>query len=137
MSSQNVNHNVVCPWVGTGGAMTAAAGLTPTITSEWIDCSGWVDKRVSWTQVNAGTSDLDIFIQISPQGYYELNNKTVTTQDYEQVTIISAHSGEIVASIDSDDVDELQRPFRSARFVVDNDSVAAVSSFTLWFEGWS
>ena len=137
MSSQNVNHNVVCPWVGTGGAMDATGGTAPTLTSEWIDCSGWVDKRVSWTQVNSGTSDLDIFIQISPQGYYELNNKTVTTQDYEQVTIISAHSGEIVASIDSDDVDELQRPFRSARFVVDNDSATGITSFTLWFEGLS
>ena len=137
MSSPNVNHNVVCPWVGTSGEMTAAGGAAPTLTSEWIDCSGWVDKRVSWTQVNAGTSDLDIFIQISPEGYYELNNKTASTQDYEQITLASAHSGEIVASVDAEDNDELQRPFRSARFVVDNDSATAVTSFTLWFEGWS
>ena len=64
--------------------MTAAGGAAPTITSEWIDCSGWVDKRVSWEQDNAGTSDLDISMQISPEGYYELNNKTASTQDYEQ-----------------------------------------------------
>ena len=41
---------------------------------------------------------------------------------------LSAHSGEIVASVDAEDIDELQRPFRSARFVVDNDSGTAVSS---------
>ena len=137
MSGSNVNHNVIQPWTGTDGAMDAVGGTAPTITSDWLDCSGWVDKRVSWTQVNAGTSDLDVFIQISPQGAYELNNKTVSTQDYEQITLAEAHSGEIVASVDAEDNDELQRPFRSARFVVDNDSATAVSSFKLWFEGWS
>ena len=137
MSSPNVNHNVVCPWVGTGGAMTAAGGAAPTITSEWIDCSGWVDKRVSWEQDNDGTSDLDITMHISPQGYYELNNKTVTTDDYEAVEIAAATDVEILESVTSEDVADLGKPFRSARFVVDNDSADAVTAFTLWLEGWS
>jgi hypothetical protein len=137
MAVGKVNHNVFKVWSGTGGAMTAAGGAAPTLTSDWLDCSGWTDKRVSFEQDNAGTPDLDVFIQISPQGHYELNNKTVTTDDYEQVTLASAHSGVILASVDAEDVDELQRPFRSARFVVDNDSATAVTEFNLWFEGWS
>ena len=137
MSIQKVNHNVICPWVATGGAMDAVGGTAPTITSEWLDCNGWTDKRVSWEQDNAGTPDIDIFIQISPEGAYELNNKTVTTDDYEQITLAAAHSGIVLASVDADDNDELQRPFRSARFVVDNDSATEVTGFTLWIEGWS
>ena len=137
MSSPNVNHNVVCPWVGTGGAMDAAGGSAPTLTSDWIDCSGWVDKRVSWEQDNAGTADLDITIHISPQGYYELDNKTCTTDDYEAIALAAATDVVILESVDAEDYDELQRPFRSARFVVDNDSATAVTAFTLWFEGVS
>ena len=135
--SNNVNHNVVRPWSGTAGAMTAVGGAAPTLTSEWIDCSGWTDKRVSWEQDNAGTPDLDVIMHISPQGYYELNNKTCTTDDYEAITLATAHSGVILASVDAEDNDELQRPFRAARFVVDNDSATAVTEFSLWFEGWS
>ena len=137
MSIQKVNHNVVRPWLGDEGAMDADGGTAPTITSDWIDCNGWTDKRVSWEQDNAGTPDIDISIHISPQGAYELNNKTATTDDYEVIALAAAHSGVILASVDAEDNDELQRPFRSARFVVDNDSATAVTEFSLWFEGWS
>lgn len=137
--STNVNHNVVCPWVGTGGAMDATGGTAPTLTSEWIDCSGWVDKRISWEQDNAGTPDLDITMHYSPQGYYELNNKTCTTDDYESLAIAAATSGIVLDSVSAEDTgfEILQRPFRSARFVVDNDSATEITSFTLWFEGLS
>jgi hypothetical protein len=94
---------------------------------------------VSWEQDNSGTADIDITLQYSPQHYYELDNKTCTTDDYEELAIASAHSGTVLASVSAEDAgyEILQRPFRSARFVVDNDSGTAVTAFTLWFEGVS
>jgi hypothetical protein len=76
-------------------------------------------------------------MHISPQGYYELRNKTVTTDDYEVIAIVVAHTAAILASVDSDDVDELQRPFRSCRFVISNDQAQAVTGTNVWMEGWS
>jgi hypothetical protein len=135
MSIQKTNHSRWIPHLAQ--ALTAAGGAAPTVTSEWYDCNGQTDKRVSWEVDSGGAIDVDIIAHISPQGYYELNNKTATTDDYEAVTIVEAHTAAIMASIDSSDVDELQRPFASIRFVIDNDSAAAVTGMTVWYEGWS
>jgi len=142
MSVHKVNHNVIRPWNGTEGALTVSGGATPTKTSEWFDCNGWTDKRVSWEIDSGGTIDANITMHISPIGAYELNALvaagTDTTDQYEAVTIVDAHTAAIMASIDAEDVDELQRPFRSVRFVIDNDQAAeAITGFTVWFEGWS
>ena len=137
MSTAKVNHSVWQPWTGTDGAMDAVGGSAPTLTSEWYDCNGQVDRRVSWEVDSAGAIDIDIIMHISPQGYYELNNKTCTTDDYEAVTLVTAHTAAILASVDSDDIADLGKPVRSVRYVVDNDSAAAVTGFSLWHEGWS
>jgi len=136
MSIQKVNHNVWTPWTGTDGAL-AGVGTGDNATSEWWDVNGWTDKRVSWEVDSAGTIDFDMEMHISPQGYYELNAKTCTTDDYEVIAIVTAHTAAILASIDSSDVDELQRPFRSCRFVISNDQAQAVTGTSVWLEGWS
>lgn len=135
MSNQKVNHPVIKPFVDQ--ALDAVGGSAPTATSEWFDINGWTDKRVSWEVDSGGAIDVDIIMHISPQHYYELNNKTVTTDDYEAVTLVTAHTAAIMASVDAEDIDELQRPIRSARFVIDNDSAAAVTGMTVYIEGWS
>lgn len=134
MSIQKVNHNVWRPFVDTA---LAGVGTGDNSTSEWWDVNGWTDKRCSWEVDSAGTIDFDMEIHISPQGYYELNDKTVTTDDYEVVAIVTAHTAAILASVDADDVDELQRPFRSCRFVISNDQAQAITGTNVWFEGWS
>ena len=113
----------------------ADADANDRATSVWIDVSGWTDKAVAWEQDNAGTPDLDIIAHMSSQGAYELNNKTATTEDYEEVTIVAAHSGVVYVKYDSQDVDELQRTCRSMRIYVENDSATAVTSLTVWLEG--
>ena len=135
MSQAKVNHPVIKPF--DGQALTVVTDPAATATSEWLDCNGWTDKRVSWEVDSEGAIDVDIIMHISPHGYYELNNKTATTDDYEAVTLVTAHTAAIMASVDADDIDELQRPFRSARFVIDNDSATAVGAMTVLFEGWS
>jgi hypothetical protein len=136
MSIQKVNHNVWKPWTGTDGSL-AAVGAGDNKTSEWWDVGGWTDKRISWEVDSAGVIDFDMEMHISPEGYYELNNKTATTENYEVVTIVEAHTAAIVASKDSSDVDELQRPFRSMRLKISNDQAQAVTGTTVWVEGWS
>ena len=76
-------------------------------------------------------------IHISPQHYYELNNKTATTDDYEVVALASASTSAILASVDAEDVDELQRPFRACRFKASNGDASDASTVNLWSEGWS
>jgi hypothetical protein len=135
MSIQKVNHNVWQPFVAT--TLTAAGGATESRTSEWWDVGGWTDKRISW-QMDGANTDFDIDIHISPKGYYELNNEaTVDTEDYEVVSVVEAHGAQILASKDAQDIDELQRPFRSVRVYIENDSATAVTDFDVWFEGWS
>ena len=131
MSIQKVNHPVWRPFVDQ--ALDASTG---TATSEWWDVNGWTDKRISW-EVDGANTDFDIDMHISPQGYYELNDKTCTTEDYEVVNIVTAHAAQILASIDSSDVDELQRPVRSMRLVIGNDSATAITASNVWVEGWS
>lgn len=135
--SSNVNHNVVRPWTGTDGALTAAGGATETRTSEWFDTSGWTDRVVSWEVDSAGTIDFNVTMHISSQGAYELNNKTCTTEDYVAVTIVEAHTTAVYTRYDSDDIDELKIPVRSTRFVIENDQAEPVTGVDLRLEGWS
>ena len=137
MSIQKVNHNVIKFWDGTAGALTATAGLTPTLTSEWVDVNGWTDKVVSFEIDSGGTIDADVILHVSPQHYYELNNKTCTTDDYVAITIVEAHTAAILVRKDASDIDDLQRPFRSCRFVIDNDQAEPITGFSVWIEGWS
>jgi len=138
MSIQKVNHNVIRFWNGTEGALTVVAGATPTKTSEWVDVNGWTDKVVSFEVDSGGTIDANVLLQVSPQHYYELNNKTCTTDDYVEITIVDAHTAAILVRKDASDIDDLQRPFRSCRAIIDNDQGAeAITGFSVWIEGWS
>ena len=134
MSIHRVNPNVIK--VFDGEELDAAGGAAPNVTSKWFDVGGWTDKRVS-VQVDGANTDYDVIMHISPQHYYELNNKTATTDDYEAVTLLTANNVQTLTSVDAEDIDELQRPFRSVRFYVDNDSATAVTELDLWVEGWS
>ena len=138
MSIQKVNHNVIRFWNGTEGALTVVAGSTPTKTSEWVDVNGWTDKVVSFEVDSGGTIDANVLLQVSPQHYYELNNKTCTTDDYVELTIVDAHTAAILVRVDASDLDDLQRPFRSCRAIIDNDQAGeAITGFSVWIEGWS
>ena len=137
MAKDKVNHQVIKFWDGTDGALTATAGSAPTLTSEWVDVNGWTDKVVSFEVDSAGTIDTDVILHVSPQHYYELNNKTCTTDDYIAITISEANTVATLVRKDASDVDDLQRPMRSVRCVIDNDQAQAVTGFTVWIEGWS
>ena len=146
MSSPNVNHNVhAARWVTTAatasnrdiGALTAAGGATETLTSEWIDTSGWTDRVVSVDVDSGGTIDFNLTMHISSQGYYELNNKTCTTEDYVAVSIVDALASGVYTRYDSDDIDELKVPVRSVRFVIENDQAEPVTGSYVKIEGWS
>ena len=133
MSTQMTNHPVWMPFVGTGGALVATTGSS---TSTWHDISGWTDKRISWVITGAST-DADIIAHISPKGAYELNQITCTTADYEAINIKIGANSQIMASIDSDDIDELKHPIRSMRINISNDSGTAITAFSVWVEAWS
>lgn len=140
MSIQKVNHNVVKLWPGTDGALaTAGAGVegADLLTSEWFDTNGWTDKVVSFDVDSAGVIDTDVTVHMSPQHYYELNNKTCTTDDYVAVAIVEANTVGTLVRKDASDVDDLQRPCRSMRVVIMNDQAEVVTGFTVWVEGWS
>ena len=134
MSEAKVNHNV---WQAFVDKALAAVGTGDNATSEWWDVSGWTDKRVSWEVDSAGTIDFDMEMHISPLDAYVLNNKTATTEDYEVVALVTAHTAAILASVDAQDIDELQRPIRSMRLVISNDQAQAVTATNVWVEGWS
>ena len=138
MSKDKVNHNVIKFWDGTDGALTVSGGATPTKTSDWVDINGWTDKVVSFEVDSGGTVDSDVILHLSPQHYYELNNKTCTTDDYVAVAVSTANTATIMVRVDAEDVDDLQRPARSCRCVIDNDQAAeAITGFTVYLEGWS
>ena len=136
MSSPNVNHNVIKPF----SATSVAKSTTDSTTCEWLDISGWVDKKVSLlTADNSASIDVDVNMLISPKGYYELNNETtVDANDYESVELIAAHTtADTLVTIDAEDIDELQRPARSCKFTIDNDDASTAVAVSLWIEGWS
>ncbi len=139
-----VFHNVFQPWTGTDGSLaTAGDGVLDADLkrSEWLDTSGWTDKVVAWEVDSAGTIDFDVNMQVSSQGYYELNAKTaaatLSTDDYVSVTIVNAHTTAVYTRKDGEDIDELSRPIRSMRIEINNDQAEAVTGCQVFVEGWS
>lgn len=136
--ASKIYHNVYQPWTGTDGALTVSGGATPSKTSEWLDVSGWTDKKIAWEVDSGGTIDFNVTIDVSSQGAYELNNKTVTTDDYVTETVVDADTTAVYKYRDASDLDALQRPIRALRVTIDNDQAAeAVTGVQLWVEGWS
>jgi hypothetical protein len=131
MSNVKVNPNV---W----HAIVAQAldATTGTATSGWHDVGGWTDKSI-WFETTGANPDFDVDIHISPLDYYTLTNKTVTTDDYIAVNIVTAHGDQILTIKTADDEDKLQRPFMSMRVVVGNDSATAVTTCNVKVMGWS
>jgi hypothetical protein len=132
MSIQKVNHNVVRLIDAESVAKSSAS-----FTSEWYDVNGWTDKVVTYEVDSSGSIALTLTADISPLGYYELNNKTATTDDYATITIASGATGAVVTRVDSDDLDDLQRPIRSLRLKALNADGSDASVVTTWIEGWS
>ena len=144
MSIAKVNHSVFQPWTGTDGSLaTAGAGVLDADLkrSEWLDTNGWTDKKIAWELTSEGTVDFDINIHVSSRGYYELNALTaagtLSTHDYEAVTIVNAHTTKVYVSKDSDDIPALGKPIRSMRVEINNDQAEAVTGCRVWVEGWS
>lgn len=137
MAINRVEHPTYQPWTGTDGALAAAgdAGGADILTSEWFDVSGWTDKVIAWEVDSEGTIDFNVTAHLSSQGAYELNNKTCTTEDYVAVTIVDATTTAVYTRKDSSDVDDLQRPIRSMRIVIENDQAEPVTGVNLWLEG--
>lgn len=137
MSEARVNHNKHHVFVDTA---LAAVGSGDNATSRWIDVSGSTDKRISF-EVDGASTDFDIEMEVSPLGQYELTvltaAGTLSTEHYESINIVTAHGAEILASIDAQDIDELQRPFASCRFVISNDSSTLISAANLYLETWN
>ena len=131
MSIQKVNHPV---W---HALVDKSIGTTSSTTTEWWDTNGWTDKVVELEIDDSGTVDVNVTLHVSSQGYYELNDKTCTTDDYSTVSIVDAHTGKVTIRYDSSDVDDLQRPTRSVRFFVENDEGSTASTVNVWLEGWS
>jgi hypothetical protein len=134
MTQQKVNHSVWKPF----DAQSIAKSTAGT-TSEWWDINGWTDKVVT-VEVTpaAGSPDINVDILLSPKGYYELNNEaTVDTEDYQLVQIVDNLTAATMTRYDSSDVDDLQRPARSAAIVVDNDNASNACTVNVWVEGWS
>ena len=132
MSIQKVNHNVIRPW--TNQSIASSSG---THTTAWMDVNGWTDKVVTYEADSSGSIALTITADISPQGAYELNNKTATTDDYATLAIASAASGAVAVRVDASDLDDLQRPFRSIRFKGVNGDGSDATLVTAYIEGWS
>lgn len=136
MSYAKVNHNVIKPFVATSVAKSA----TDSTTCEWLDINGWTDKKISLlTADNSASIDVDVNMLVSPKGYYELNNETtVDANDYKSIEIVAAHTtADTLTQFDSDDVADLGKPIRSAKFTIDNDDASTAVSVSLWIEGWS
>lgn len=113
----------------------AGADANDKATSVWVDVGGWSDKCITVEQDNAGSPDLDVILHMSEQDAYTLNNKTCTTEDYEAVTIVGALAGTTLTYYDSQDIDELQRTFRSARIYIENDDATTASTVTVTIGG--
>jgi hypothetical protein len=130
------------PWTGTDGALaTAGAGVegADQLTSEWLDISNWEQKSIQWEVDSDGTVDFNINMHISPNGAYENNQKTCTTDDYISVLVVNGESGKTLTRIEFDDIDELalyNGPIRSVRLQIDNDQAEVVTGCQVWIEGW-
>ena len=141
MSIAKVNHSV---WKAFD-AQQIAATINGT-ESEWWDTNGWTDKVITMeltSETPAGSAQIDVDLKIwaSPKGYYELREMdaagTTATTDYEVISITTAHTAAILARFDSSDVDDLQRPIRSMKVIVDNDHATLYVTANVWVEGWS
>ena len=138
MSIQKVNHNVIKPH----SAVNIAAG-SGSSTSEWFDSNGWTDKKISVegdVTDGSGSISLSLELHVSPKHYYELNQlgASVTTDDYEAITVnASALTAATLTSYDAEDLDDLQRPFRSCRLKVTNGDASDACTVTTFLEGWS
>jgi hypothetical protein len=127
-------HNVFKPF----NATSIAKSTTDSTTCEWLDVSGWVDKKIAWEADSSGSIDIDIDALVSSKSAYELNNEaTVDTEDYETINIVTAHTSAVYFSKDSNDVTELETPWRAVKITVDNDDASSAVSLTLWVEGQS
>ena len=132
MSIQKVNHPVVKLIDGESIAKASAS-----FTSEWWDTNGWTDKVVTYEVDSSGSIALTVTADISNEGYYELNNKTATTDNYSTITIASGATVAVATRVDSDDLDDLQRPIRSMRFKAVNADASSASVVTVAVECWS
>ena len=132
MSIDKVNHPVARLVNAESVAKSGA-----TYTSDWYDTNGWTDKVVTVDIYDTGTADVTIAMHVSNQGYHELNNKTVTTDDYVSVSIIANLATETQVRYDSDDIDDLKRPVRSTRFLITNNEATTASTVTVDIEGLS
>ena len=132
MSIQKVNHPVVKLIDG-----ESIAAASASFTSEWWDTNGWTDKVVTYEVDSSGSIALTVTADISNEGYYELNNKTATTDNYSTITIASGATVAVATRVDSDDLDDLQRPIRSMRFKAVNADASSASVVTVAVEGWS
>ena len=129
-----IYHNVFKPF----DATSIANSTTDSTTCEWLDISGWQDKKVGLELTSSGSIDVDVDMRLSSKGYYELNNETtVDTEDYEVVNIVTARTSGVYVSYDKNDVAELGISARSAKFTVDNDDGSDAVVVNLWVEGVS
>jgi len=131
MSGCKIFHNVIAP------VKAESIATTSSYTSDWIDTSGWVEKVIQLEIDDAGTVDVNVTIHISNQDCYELNNKTCTTDDYESVVIVNAHTGKVSVRYDSDDVADLGKPIRAMRVFAENDEGSTASTVTVSIQGQS
>jgi hypothetical protein len=132
MGTMKVNHNVIRPW--TNQSIAAGSG---SHTTDWMDVNGWTSKVFTYEADSSGSVSLTITADISPQGVYELNNKTATTDDYATITLASAVTGVVAARVDGDDLDDLERPIRSMRLKGVNADASDATLVTAYIEGWS
>lgn len=128
MSNCETVYKLTVPLMTDGGAVDS-------YTSEWFPCDGHEDRVISIDADSTGTPDVNIFIQFSGQNYYDLNNKTATTEDYQQIAVKDAHAATTYTRYDSSDVDDLQRPARSFRIYAAVDTGSDPTSATIWYEG--
>jgi hypothetical protein len=140
MAVDKIFHNVIQPWTGTDGALaTAGAGVegADLKTSEWFDVTGWTNKVIAFEVDSDGTIDFNVWMDVSSRGAYELNNTTATTEDYVRLTIVEAHTAAVYIRKDFTDLDDLDRPVRSLRIIIENDEAEPVTGVNLWIEGVS
>jgi len=128
-----IYHNVFKPF----SATSVAKSTTDSTTCPWLPIDGWVGKKIAWEIDSSGSIDVDIDLLVSSQDAYELNNKTVTTDDYETVNIVTAHTAAVYISKDENDVPELGTPMRACKVTVDNDDASTACAITIWVEGQS